>query len=401
MNRTFCYPISPTDAQEHDLLDVLENVRLLFNGCIQERREGWNKLHTSVTLYDQMKSLTAIRAQDPVYAAIAVEIARSALKRVDKAFKAFFRRCKAGDMPGYPRFKKFGRYKSFTFAFSKKTINGEGRSARLRIPNFGDVRINLYRPLKGRPLEVTVRVDGAGQWWAAISCDIGAAPLPAEPLTIVPEEVVGADVGITALVAFSDGATLRNPRHFEKSAAQLKRRQQEYARKRKGSRSKLRALRMVAKIHRHIANQRKDYHRKSACEVMARCKAVVFEKLNIAGLARAQLGKHVNLAAWRQYQQTMICKAEEAGKLVLFVDPRQTSQLCSGCGALVQKELEERRHHCEACGLSLDRDVNAARNIRFRGLAALGMSVVEVSTAKAKRPNRRSKSSSAVADELG
>ncbi len=399
MHRTFCCPIYPTCTQELDLLEVMECLRLLFNGCIQERREAWQKLRTSVTLYDQMKSLTAIRAHDESYAAIASEIARSALKRVDKAFKDFFRRCKAGDTPGFPRFKKFGRYKSFTFTFGKNTIVGDGRSARLHIPNFGDVRINLYRPLKGRPLEVTVRVDGTGQWWAAISCDLGAAPLAPEPSTLTPDDVLGADMGITSLVAFSDGTTLLNPRHFEKSAAKLKRRQQEYARKRKGSRSKARALRLVAKTHQHIANQRKDYHRKSACDIMARCKAVVFEDLNIAGLTRAQLGKHVNLAAWRQYQQIVACKAEEAGKLVVRVEPRHTSQLCSGCGVLVPKELDERWHHCDACGTSLDRDVNAAKTIRFRGMATLGMSVAEVFVAKAAKTKPKVKKSSVSTDD--
>ena len=380
-------------------MDVLEQLRLLFNGCIQERREAWAKLQKTVSLYDQQKSLTEIRAQDPTYGAIASEIARSALRRVDKAHKDFFRRCKNGETPGFPRFKKFGRYKSFAFSFGKNTVVGEGHSARLHIPNFGDVRMNLYRPLKGRPLEVTVRVDGAGKWWASVSCDLGAAPLAPEPSTLTSDDVIGADVGISSLVAFSDGMMLPNPRHFEKSAEQLKRRQQECARKRKGSSSKARTRRLVAKTYHHIANQRKDYHRKSACGLIARCKVVVFEDLNIAGMVQGRLGKHINSAAWRQYRQIVTCKAEEAGKLVIGVDPRNTSQLCSGCGVLVPKELDERWHHCPRCGASLDRDVNAARNIRFRGMATLGMSVAEAFVAKAQKPNRRPKKSFASADD--
>lgn len=386
----FCYPIYPTCEQEVALLDVLEQLRLLFNGCIEERREAWHKLHKTVSLYDQMKSLTQIRAELPEYGAIAADIARSALKRVDKAFKAFFRRCKNGETPGYPRFKKFGRYKSFTFQVGKCTVIGEGRSAWLYIPNFGDVRINMYRPLKGRPLEVTVRIDGTGKWWASISCDLGAAPLPPEPSTIAPSDIVGVDAGITTIAAFSDGVMLTNPRYFEKSAAKLKCRQQALKNKRNGSKSRARAKKLVAKTYQHVANQRRDLYRKSACEVLSKYKVVVFEDLDTAALAESMLGKHVNLAAWRLYRQTMTCKAEEAGKLVLGVDARYTSQLCSGCGALVKKDLSERWHHCEACGTSLDRDVNAARNIKARGVTALGMSVVSGVTAKADTKARRS-----------
>ena len=372
---------------------------MFFNASLQERRESWRLLRKSVSLYDQMKSLTEIRAADAEIAAMSVHVQRSALKRVDEAFKAFFRRVKNGETPGHPRFKAFGRYRSFSFPMGKRSITGEGRSARLHIPNFGEVRMNMYRPLKGEPLEVTIRRDSSGRWWAAISCDLGAAPSTPEPSTITANDVLGADMGISSLVAFSDGVILENPRHFELSAAKLARRQREHARKRKGSKSKERARKLVAKTHQHIANQRTDLFRKSACNTIARCKVVVFEDLNIVGLTRGMLGKHVNLAAWNRYRQITTCKAEEAGKLVLLVDPRYTSQLCSGCGELVPKELDERWHHCPHCGVSLDRDVNAARVIKARGITALGTSVGAGQPEKVK-PVRRPKKTPKLGDQL-
>jgi putative transposase len=396
MYRTFCYPIYPTNDQISVLECWFDRLRLLFNGALQERKDAWRLLGKSISLYQQEKSLTEIRANDRDYAAISVHAERSVLKRVDRGMNQFFARRKAKKKAGPPRYKKFGNYNSFSFPFGKITVEGTNRSARLHIPNFGKVRINLYRPLKGEPIDVTVRRDSDGRWRAAIVCDLGAAPSQPNPKDITSEEVLGADVGITSLVAFSDGSILTNPRHFQKNAERLARRQRALKNKRKGSRSRARTQQLIAKTYQHIANQRRDYFRKSACDVVGRCKAIVFEDLNIDGLSRSILGKHINLAAWRLYRQIVTCKAEEAGKLVVLVDPRHTSQLCSECGASVPKELDERWHRCSQCGTSLDRDVNAARVIKARGVTTLGMSVVQESM-KVETPGRRSKKTSPMA----
>jgi putative transposase len=391
MHRTFRYPLYPTSAQEPALLATLDLLRGLYNAALQERRDAWRLQHKSISYQGQTRSLTEIRANDPAFGNGSVEIQRSALRRVQRAFDGFFRRCKSGETPGFPRFKGRGRYESFSFPCGKTTITGDGRSARLRIPSIGEVKVNLYRPLKGKSLEVTIRLDPIGNWYAYVSCDLGAAPEPLVASTIDPADVVGVDMGITAVATFSDGTKLDNPRFFEKSQADLARQQQAIARRRPGSKSRKRAVKQAARTNAHIKNQKLDLYRKSACEVVRQYKVIAFEDLNIAGLAQSMLGKHVNLASWRLYQQLVACKAEEAGRLVVGVDPRYTSQDCSGCERRVEKDLSERWHHCDACGTSLDRDVNAALNIKARGLQALGMSAVSDAVVKIAAKARRSR----------
>lgn len=151
MIRAFRYPLHPTAAQEATLLAWLRACCSLYNGALQERRDAWGKLSKSITFNDQTRSLTEIRREDPEWTAIPVEVARSALRRLDRAMRAFFARAKRGQIPGFPRFRSSQRYDSFSYPtrMSSSLVAGSGRSARIRLPKLGAVKINLYRPLKG------------------------------------------------------------------------------------------------------------------------------------------------------------------------------------------------------------------------------------------------------------
>lgn len=387
MHRTFRYPLHPTPAQEAILSQWLGVCCDLYNAALQERRDAWRLLGKSVTRYDQQKSLTQVRAEDTEVAAMSAWALRSALDRLDGAFKGFFRRVKAGAKPGFPRWRAKRRYDSFAYpATAKHVINGSGRSARLHVPILGAVKVNAYRLLQGVPKTVTIRRDSTGRWWACIVCDLGEAP--AKPSPTAP---IGIDIGLTTLVALSTGDLVPNPRHAERAAAKLARRQQAMARRKRGSRMRERARVLVAKTHAHIANQRLDHARKTASSLVSRFDLIAMEDLNISGLCAGMLSKSVNNAGWRVLQHAIVCKAESAGKHVVFVDPRHTSQLCSACGQTVSKDLAERVHRCD-CGYVADRDVNAARNILQRGLKdfALGTSVVSdgAKTPKARREKK-------------
>jgi putative transposase len=235
---------------------------------------------------------------------------------------------------------------------------------RALLTRLGPVKFKLYRPLRGEVLDIVVRREGE-RWFVCFQCDLGEAPEK-----VAPVRAVGLDVGLSSLATLSTGAFIVNPRYYRESEAVLRRRQQALSRKRKGSRSRRRAVALVRKAHTRVRNQRLDYARKVACDLVSRFDLIAFEALNIQGLASSALAKSIRDAGWRILLHAIACKAESAGKHAVAVDPRGTSQECSACGAKVPKDLSERTHRC-ACGCVLDRDHNAALNILARGRRAV------------------------------
>jgi putative transposase len=335
----------------------------LYNGALEERRSAWRKHRRHVGWLDQQRSLTEIRAADPEWAAIPVDVARSALRRLDKAMKAFFRRCKSGESPGFPRFRSSKRYNSFD-------VNGYFRIVgdRVYLPRVGAVRFKKYREPRGRPRNAIVRREGE-RWFVYFQCDLGAAPAKADPVS-----TVGLDVGLLHLATLSTGETFENHRRSRSAEATLARHQRSMERKKIESNARRRAVERVRRAHDHVRNQRIDHARKIACVLVRRFDLIAFEDLNIRTLAKGFLGKSVNDASWRVLLHAIACKAESAGKHAVAVPARGTSQECSSCGVRVQKDLSERTHRC-SCGCVLDRDHNAALNILARGRRAVSEAV--------------------------
>lgn len=309
MIRTFRYPLHPTVAQEAVLLSWLGQCCDLYNAALQERRDAWRKQHVNVGHYDQYKSLTEWRGSDPGARAVPAWVQRSPLDRVDLAFKSFFRRCKAGQTPGYPRFRSKKRYDSFTVPDAKVVGN------RVSLPKLPSIRFNQYRPLQGRILTVTVRRDSVGSWWVSFTCDLGAAPPKVEPVS-----VVGIDVGLKSLAVTSDGEVIENQRYSAVSAEKLARAQRILARRKRGSRSRERARVQVAKAHRHVQNQRLDCARKVAVSLVSKYDVIAHEDLQIRAMSRGLFAKGIHDAGWGVLLHCISCKAESAGKHVVAVD---------------------------------------------------------------------------------
>jgi len=366
MIRTFRYPLEPTKAQENILLGWLRSCQLLYNAALEERRNSWSKLQEGISYNDQTKSLTIIRKDDEAYNKIPSVVLRSGLKRIDRAFQAFFRRVKRGDKPGYPRFRSRDRYQSFSLMGSIPRVErGLGKISRVRLPKLGFIRFKEYRPIKGSILDVSVKLEPSGKWFVSFSCDLGKAPDPIAFSEVV--NPVGIDLGLNSFAVLSTGGAIENPRFYRKSEAVLARRQRAVARKRRASSGRRRAKRLVAKAHLKIKNQRRDFAWKQAGRLVRKFDMIAHEDLLIRNMIRSNLGKSISDAGWNIFIQALACKAEEAGKLVLGVDPRGTSQRCSGCGVKVPKALSQRIHECPGCDLSLDRDHNAAINILLLG----------------------------------
>ena len=359
MLRTFRYPLLPNKAQAATLDAWRIACQRLYNGALQHRRDAWRKQRVNVTMYDQYKELTTLRAADPEWAAVPVYVARSALTRLNCAFDAFFRRVKIGQTPGYPRFRSQDRYGSFDFGSNNPRIDGD----HVLLPRIGAVKFRKYRDLRGKIKLVRI-VRAVRGWYVSFVCDQGEAPRK-----ISVQSATGIDVGLEVFATISNGERIGNPTFFKAGQTRLTRRRQSLARKKRGSYSRQRAKTLAARAYEHMRNQRLDFARKLACALFSRFDLIAHEDLHISGMVRGVLAKSIYDAAWGKFFAALALKAESAGKWCVPVDPRGTSQECSACGTVVEKLLEERQHRC-SCGFVTHRDHNAALNIRARGLHA-------------------------------
>jgi putative transposase len=361
MIRSFKYAIYPSRQQRAALESWLRLERELYNAALQERKEAYQKQGISISLYDQTYQIKGLRRDRAELAEIPFTSAFAVLDRLNKAFGAFFCRVKSGEKPGYPRFKGASRWDSIPFAqITKSPIVAGGK--RIKVPNLGTVKAKIHRPLEGRPRTMTLKRDYAGRWFCSIACDqVPAAPLPATG------REVGIDLGLLSLVASSDGTALENPRPLAAARIALERAQRRVSRRKRGGKRRKAAVRLLARHHAHVANIRRENHICTARSLVAQYDTIFVEKLNIRGMSRGMLAKSVNDAAWGGFLHWLHVKAESAGREVVEVDPRGTSQTCSKCGVEVHKELWQRTHRCPSCGLVMDRDVNAALNILERG----------------------------------
>ncbi len=380
IRKAFKYRLYPTPKQEHTLLFVLRRCRALYNSALEERKAYYQMRRKSLGYTQQAAELAEIKAAFPAYQDIHSQVLQDVLRRLDKAFAAFFRRIRNGEKPGYPRFQGQGRYDSFTYPQSGFALAGEV----LTLSKIGDLKVRLHRPMVGQVKTVTIKRD-VNHWYATFSCEVEEEPLP--PC----EEAVGIDLGLLHFATLSTGETIENPRLYRRGLKRLTLLQQARDRKKRGSHRRKRAALALAKAHRKVRNQRKDFHHKAARSLVSRFGLIVFEDLQITNMsaapepkpapekegvylpngaaAKAGLNTSILDAGWGQFQQLCVAKAASAGRRVLFVDPSNTSQLCSGCGRLVPKDLDVRWHSCPYpdCGLELDRDHNSAKIILCRG----------------------------------
>lgn len=361
MRRTYKYRLYPAKEQIGLLEHQLSEARSLYNAAIQERREAWQMQRISRNYYDQANQLKEIRDMGNLELAN-YSACQDVLRRVDKTFKAFFRRIKVGEKAGYPRFKSRDRFSSFTFP---DWDNGCHLTeyGRLKVQGVGIIKLKMHRPIVGEIKTLTLKCD-AGKWYACFSViqDI-ESPTPQT-------EAIGIDVGLYSFVALSDGQLVTNPRNLKVGLAQLRRCQRKVARRKKGSVNRRKAVRLLQKAHAHICNQRSDFQHKLSRQIADNYGLIAVEDLNIKGLSRGMLARSVNDAGWGSFLAKLAYKVEYTGGQLVRVNPNGTSQICSRCGCLpdVPKTLADRIHSCPHCGLVIDRDVNAARNILSLGL---------------------------------
>lgn len=349
--RTFKFRLVPTRKQGEHLTWTLDRCRELYNAALQERRDAYRMAGKSLNYYDQANQLPAVKEVRPEYTDIHSQVLQDVLHRVDKTFQAFFRRVKSGETPGYPRFKGAGWYDSFTFPQLGWALQND----KLTLSKIGSVKVRLHRAMQGKVKTVSVKREGQ-QWYVCFSVEVADVALPHS------DKAVGIDLGLATFATFSNGEQIPNPRHLRKSLHKLAVVQQRLSRRKRGSHRRAKAKYAVAATHRRIRNQRADFLHKQSRRLVNEYGTIVFEKLKPSNMVRNHsLALSISDAGWGQFVQYVSFKAESAGRNVVFVDPRYTSQTCSGCGTIQRKELSERWHSC-TCGCELDRDHNAAIN---------------------------------------
>lgn len=274
--KAFKYRIYPNKEQEHKLFWMLTRCRELYNAALAERKEAYRMAGKSISYYEQKRDLPAIKEIRPEYNDLYSQVLQDVLLRLDRAYKHFFRRIKNGEKPGHPRFQGRNRYCSFMYPQGGYSLSEK----QVTLSKVGTIKCNVHRSLEGMPKTCTVKHE-SGQWYVIFSCE------SAEPEQLpTSSEDVGIDLGVTHFAALSDGTFIENPKHYRTAEKILQRRQQALSRKKRGSHRREKAKRLVAKAHRKIRNQRKDFLHKHSRTLVDNHQIIVFEDLQTANLTK-------------------------------------------------------------------------------------------------------------------
>ena len=366
MFKAFVYRLYPSKSQCGRLEAVRATCRHFYNALLRERKDAYELHGVSITQTVQLRKVKVEKATSPYMLDIRSHILQNVVADLDKAFQAFFRRVKAGENPGYPRFKGKNRFAGFGFkeygnGFKAGPQQDGGEGRRLKLSGIGRIAVRWPRKLEGmiKPARVFCR---AGNWFVAFSCEVERpGPLPETG------ESIGIDLGLLRLATFSTGEKKENPRWYRKILQELRVLVRKIARCMPGGRNRRRPILRLQRLMVHVANARKDLLNKFANELIARFDRIVLEDLRVAAMVHGRFAMSILDAGWSYLVSRLAHKAEIAGREVVLVNPAYTSKTCSGCGAVFEHfSLSDRWVEC-GCGVCLDRDHNAAIVVFQRG----------------------------------
>ena len=353
---SYKYRLEPNRTQGAALAAMLADFCDLYNAGLQQRIEAYQRCGLSLNYGMQAAELRTVRAECADLARWSFSAEQQVLRRLDRAFRAFFGRIKRGEN-GFPRFRAKARYHAAEMRVGDGlTIRKSGRLGFVGVS--GGIKVRWHRTLPSKPASAILTRQN-GKWYVVFHVEVAAAAGHANTNTI------GIDLGLTALVALSNGEKVERPRWTKRTEKGLRRRQRALARCKRGSKRRARRKIVLAKYHAHIAALRSDHLHKESRKLVNQFGRIGAEDLNIKGLARGMLAKHVNDASWATLIAMLTYKAERAGCQLIKVDPRGTSQECPECGQVAVKTLAERVHRCD-CGCVLDRDIASAMVVHFR-----------------------------------
>ena len=352
---SYKYRIEPNKTQAAALSEMLRDFCRLYNAGLEHRIEAYRK-GVSIKCYEQIVTLPVIRRDIPDQRRWSCTAQQQVLRKLDKTFQAFFGRIRRGTKAGFPRFRAADRYHAADFRVGDGlTIRKSGRIGFVGVP--GEIKVRWHRDLPSKP-KSAILTRQSGKWYVVFHVEVAAAER-AGP------DGVGIDLGLTSLVALSNGETIARPGWTKRAAKGLRRRQRAVARCKRGSKTRRKRVAALARYHAQIGNRRRDFCHKLTRDLVNRFGRIAVENLNIKGLAAGMLAKHVHDAAWAQIVSMLRYKAESASCEFVEVDPRGTSQTCPECHAIAAKALSERMHRCP-CGCVMDRDIASAKIVHLR-----------------------------------
>ncbi|MGJ5634868.1 RNA-guided endonuclease InsQ/TnpB family protein [Nostoc sp. CALU 1950] len=384
MRTSYQYRLKPTKEQALHIDKTLDMLRYQYNYQLAQRFDWYEQnrcfidrcslvvchipeLKDKPNRFSQQATLTQLKKDRPWYKSIHSQVLQEVPKKVEIAFDRWLKGNANGKRSGKPRFKGKGQYKTFTYPQFKKE---HFQNDKIILSKIGAVKVILHRQIPEgfdiKTVAVTKKADG---YYVTLSLEDKTVP------TVKPDfdtnNIVGIDVGLIDFYVASDNTRIAAPKYLRKAEQRLKSAQRRVSRRKKGSNRRKKAIRKLGIQHKKVADTRKDFHFKSANNLLKKYDVIAVEKLNIKGLAKSRLAKSVNDAGWGQFISILTVKAENAGLKVIAVNPNGTSQECSNCGTKVIKPLSERTHNCPNCKVSLCRDLNASLVIKARGTHAL------------------------------
>jgi putative transposase len=349
--RSYKFRRYPSKTQEEKMREHLWIAKELWNRMLEATIKKYN-LEKKFYSKSELQFMTK---NSGLYSQTAQGVAH----RLDRALKAKMRMKKKEEKGGFPRFKSFFKMKSLFYPQS-----GFSLGKKLKVSPFGEISIKKHREIKGKIKTLTIKRMPSGKWFAVFCAE-------QEQKSIRENNgiQIGIDLGLKTFAALSNGMTIANPRHLKRYENKLASLQRKVSKREKCSGKRRKANLKVERLHEKIANTRKDFLHKTSTQLVNNYSLIALEKLASKKMAGQNLGKLINDAGWGMFANMIRYKAESAGCEVVFVDPENTTQECSSCGQIVNKELHERTHNCPFCGLSVDRDLNASINILKRATA--------------------------------
>jgi putative transposase len=391
--RTFRYRLHPTKLQTQALLHQQRYQCELYNAALEERIGAWAWERRSVSYFDQCRTLTGLKDVRPEVVSSGITLCRGTLKRLDRAYGVFYRRVRCGETPGFPRFKPVSRFNALRWEdASGWKLKFDHR--RLYLKGIGEIKTNYHRPITGEAKAITVKREGS-RWLLSVSC----VNVPAMPL--VPTSCqIGIDLGVVNQLATSDGELMKGKHFGAKAQTKLARAQRELTTKQRESNRRRRQVEAVVRLHRKVKNQRSDAAHKLSRQLVNDYDFIAVEDLAIANMVRgpkgrpdpeqpgvylpngaskkAALNRSIHDAGWGQLVSFLIYKAESAGRTVVSVNPRYTSQTCAECNFVDGgNRVSQADFRCLRCGHIDFADINAARNIIRAGRALQASACVD------------------------
>ncbi len=365
------FRLYPFRSQERELLRQFEELRFLWNYALERRQEAWRKEKRSLSYVGQCRDLTRWRGFDKDgIGRVNAQVAQETLARLHDAFRHFYRRAKAGGRPGYPRFKREVCSLSYPQAYeSVGFVDGRNSTRRLHLSMVGDIPIEVHRmPPEGRVKTCTVEREG-DRWFAVLTYE---GPDPAPPPATPPVSPVGVDLGLSHLAALSTGEVFEPPKFLRWAEKRIQRAQRIVSRRKKGSHNREKAKVRLGRCHAKVRDQRRDFAHKLTTGWAKSHDLIAFEDMDLRSHMEGAFPKSTVDAGWGMLRQMSQYKAARRSGRYVEVPTKNTTQSCSACGRLHDPPLtlKHRTYECP-CGLVMDRDLNASRNVLARALRAV------------------------------